>query len=117
MTIFFKTVLTIGVFLTLTLMAIIVLYTSQLRLRMQSFNSENVKLLDGMHEGLLILNKIDHTVAFCNRPSQKLLRGTMLHHDETEEPTLEVDSLSKLDEQARLMKPSVFYPIKVKIKE
>ena len=53
--------------------------------RLQLANSENIKMLDGMHEGLLVLNKPrlsnktgtwrPHSVAFCNKPAQKLINS------------------------------------------
>ena len=34
---------------------------------------ENAKLLDGMHEGLLILSKKERRTMFCNNTADKLL--------------------------------------------
>lgn len=36
-------------------------------------NTENLKLLDGMHEGVLILSKSNNKVIFCNKPAQNLI--------------------------------------------
>ena len=46
--------------------------------RLQIVNEENTKLLNNMHEGLLILRKPDQnndrrSVMFCNKPAEKLL--------------------------------------------
>lgn len=40
---------------------------------MTTINVENVKLLDGMHEGLLILSKTDCKAMFMNKTAQKLI--------------------------------------------
>ena len=53
----------------------ILLYISSLHSRMKSSNVENTKLLDAMHEGLLILSKADNESMFCNFPAQKLLKS------------------------------------------
>lgn len=34
---------------------------------------QNAKLLNGIHEGLLILSKVDKSILFVNKPAQKLL--------------------------------------------
>ena len=41
----------------LACIAIIILYISILHGKMKTQNDENIKLLDGMHEGLLILQE------------------------------------------------------------
>ena len=51
---------------------------------MRVFNVENVKMLDGMHEGLLILTKSSAStpnIMFCNRSAEKLLSRAMRHQD------------------------------------
>ena len=54
----------------LACIAIIILYISILHGKMKTQNDENIKLLDGMHEGLLILSKKDEKrIIFCNKPS------------------------------------------------
>ena len=40
---------------------------------LDSTNEENVKLLDAMHEGVLILDKKNQSVLFCNQPVKKLI--------------------------------------------
>ena len=62
-----KIALMIGVFFVNSLLAILILYISSLHARMKVCNTENIKLLDGMHEGLLILSKSTaKSVLFCN---------------------------------------------------
>ena len=36
-------------------------------------NMQHIKLLNGMHEGVLIINKDDKSAIFCNRSAQKLV--------------------------------------------
>ena len=85
----------IFVFLMCSLITMVVLYISELQYKMNTMNIENAKLLDGMHEGLLILTKSDpQTPMFCNKTAQKLLKGTMNHWDLTQ-LTEDVDSNRK----------------------
>ena len=53
-------------FLSMSLLAILIRYISTLHERMKTYNLANIKLLDGMHEGLLILSKASRTPMFCN---------------------------------------------------
>ena len=54
-----------------------------LHMRLKLTNTENIRMLDGMHEGLLVLNKSKDkegtaaasSVAFCNKPAQRLFSG------------------------------------------
>ena len=48
---------------------------------MNTANKENTKLLDAMHEGLLILSETGNDCMFCNNPAQKLLRGALEHFE------------------------------------
>ena len=57
------------IFMFTTVFAMIILYISTLHVRIKAFNVENIKLLDGMHESLLILSKTNNRVMFCNKPS------------------------------------------------
>ena len=41
----------------------------------------NLKLLDGMHEGVLILSKANRSVLFCNKPSEKFLEAALAATD------------------------------------
>ena len=43
---------------------------------------ENMKLLDGMHEGLLILAQDTKQVMFCNKTAQKLLIRAISYFNE-----------------------------------
>ena len=69
--------------------AMVITYLLTLHDKLEYTNIENIKLLDGMHEGLLICNKdcnsggksqicsfdeqnFERSVIFCNRPVKKL---------------------------------------------
>ena len=68
-------------FVCLSLFAMLLMYIAQLHRRMKNLNCENVKMLDGMHEGLLIVQKsttnsmrtLTNDIMFCNRSAEKLL--------------------------------------------
>ena len=70
-----------GTFAINALLSMILLYISSLHSRMKSSNVENTKLLDAMHEGLLILSKADNESMFCNFPAQKLLKSAVEHFE------------------------------------
>ena len=70
-----------GTFAINALLSMILLYISSLHSRMKSSNVENTKLLDAMHEGLLILSKADNESMFCNFPAQKLLKSAVDHFE------------------------------------
>ena len=53
------------------LLAMLIQYIASLQNRMKTFNIEKIKLLNAMHEGLLILSnseKVTRTAMFCNQP-------------------------------------------------
>ena len=70
---------------------------------------ENLKLLDGMHEGLLILSKSDNKAMFCNRPAHKLLSGAIESHGGVERATN--------SDNSKILTPDIFYPVKVDVKD
>ena len=86
-----KLALTLGQFLILTMIAMISLYISTLHQRLKRLNAENINLLDGMHEGLLILSKTTSSlraaakdqILFCNRTAEKLLTRAVSHQSST----------------------------------
>ena len=74
-------------FLNYCLVAAGVVYLKELQGTLDSTNEENVKLLDAMHEGILIIKKVDKEVIFCNQPAEKLLtkfigdsKEKVMHH-------------------------------------
>ena len=69
-------------FLFCSFIAMIIVYTKNLETKKDNALKANIQLIDGMHEGLLILQKKTETIEtpkqlFCNRPAMKLL-GTYL---------------------------------------
>ena len=88
-TIAFAITTAFSIFIVSTMLAMIFLFIAKLQTRLKSFNIENIELLDGMHEGLLILSKTDKKVMFCNKPSQKLLEGALQNLNESHTPEME----------------------------
>ena len=64
-----KLFLMLMLFMLCSMLAMVILYISSLQHRMKQYNVANIKLLDCMHEGLLILAKSDKRIMFCNKPS------------------------------------------------
>ena len=70
-----RILIAIVLFLVTSFLPIIVLYISRLHKMLSSQNQQNAKLLDGMHEGLIILSK-EHPkkrVLFSNKPIEKFI--------------------------------------------
>ena len=99
----------IGFFLLICFLAMGLIYVSKLHLKLKGYNVENIKLLDGMHEGLLILQKSNKGVMFSNKQSQKLLEGALSILNQSEEPT----KINENDTESLLLKPTVFFPIRM----
>ena len=90
----------VGVLVIVSFAVVVIDIVAILHKKLQLANQQNIKMLDGMHEGLLILNKAKATaaeqnsldtrlaqsVAFINRPAQKLINGFLGHgiDDKTE---------------------------------
>ena len=66
----------IASFVIYTMLAQLIIQIGRLHSKLKTAICENTKLLDGMHEGLLILSK-DKTIMFCNKPAKKLLIGAV----------------------------------------
>ena len=73
------------IFVIAVLFAIGIIYISDLNMRLKTVNSQNVKMLDGMHEGILILSKAEQTTMFCNKSAQRLLQRAIQHKFSDEE--------------------------------
>ena len=67
--VFSKMSLTFLLFIGSIFLAVMIMYVSKLHGRMSVTITENMRLLDGMHEGLLILSKEKQGIMFCNRPA------------------------------------------------
>ena len=50
-------------------------YISELQRQQNLANEEQIKLLNGMHEGLLILRTCEQKILFCNKPAKSLLKN------------------------------------------
>ena len=74
---------------------------------MKTFNGENIKLLDNMHEGVLILSKENNQAMFCNKSAQKLLLRIVNHH-EINSDLFDKSSYKKIDDEERILKLRVF---------
>ena len=59
------------------LLAIIIVYITELNTLLSNYTTQNEKLLDGMHEGLLIFSKSTKETLFCNMRATSLLKGAM----------------------------------------
>ena len=46
-----------------------IVYISQLQTKLVKTSTENIKVLDRMHEGVLIFSKETQSVIFCNEPA------------------------------------------------
>lgn len=66
-----------AIFIVNSMLSLAMLYISQMHSRMKSTNIENAKLLDGMHEGLLIVSQSSNKPMFCNNPAYKLLKAAI----------------------------------------
>ena len=62
------------------LIAILILYVTELHKTLGDYSKMNEKLLDGMHEGLLIVSKRTSQTLFCNQPATSLLKGAMTYY-------------------------------------
>ena len=76
-----KTIMSIAYVLALhlvnSLTATLFLYIAELHGKLHQLILENIRLLNGMHEGLLIISKTDQSILFVNRPVQKLLKNSL----------------------------------------
>ena len=94
----------------ISVVGIILLYISQLHRKMKTQNDENVKLLDGMHEGLIILSKRQRKrVLFSNNPIEKFINlaisAAVSRHDKLES--------EKQHTEHWLLSPKLFRPIQI----
>ena len=59
-------------FVSACLLGMVIIYISQLHARLEFSHVEHVKLLHGMHEGLVIFNRQQDSIMFSNKPAKKL---------------------------------------------
>lgn len=73
--IFVNFLITMMFFAGATMIAMVLIYISRLHCQLEQTNEQNVSLLNGMHEGVLIFKQNEAKVSeimFCNRPVKKL---------------------------------------------
>ena len=49
-------------------------YLAQIKGKMSHLIAENLKLLDKMHEGLIVVSESDRTIQFASKPAIRLLK-------------------------------------------
>ena len=104
-----KVSLAVALFVICMTLAIMLEYIGKLHARMKNTNTENMHLLDGMHEGLLIVDKAQKGVMFCNRPAQKLLNGAINRIGyELDNNGVPINPL---------LEPKIFQPVKIAVKD
>ena len=87
-TFFMAMFLVIAFFIACLVGNIVFLFIVNLNAKLDFSNQEHIKLLNGMHEGLIILNEEfkkengGQTVMFCNKPAKKLLTNFIGKLDE-----------------------------------
>ena len=59
-------------FVSACLLGMVIIYISQLHAKLEFAHVEHVKLLHGMHEGLIIFNRQQDSIMFSNKPAKKL---------------------------------------------
>ena len=63
-------------YVVITVMTFLFLYVRDLHGKMGKLIVENIKLLNRMHEGILIISKKDNSVVFANKPASEFLNNS-----------------------------------------
>ena len=71
----------IVIFIGAAVFASIVVHISNVHAKLHTANRENTKILNGMHEGVLILSSKLEKIMFNNHPTNKIVK-TLLNDDE-----------------------------------
>ena len=81
-------------YLAVNAFALLITYIQDIHRRLTSTNEDNIKLLNGMHEGLLILSKNEQSprVMFCNTPVKRIIDTYLAHHCTT--PDLQLNQIT-----------------------
>ena len=75
------------VFVICTMLSALLTYIAMIKAKLSGLMLQNLGLLDGMHEGLLIISKKEQATMFCNKQAQKITnnflgaKGIMLDKD------------------------------------
>ena len=97
-----------------SLIAIIIRQISQLHMKLRTQNEQNARLLNGMHEGLIIVSKKkDQKVLYSNRPIQKFINAAISAVESNGD--LQQENLDDLDYHW-LLSPKLFKPMQVSSK-
>ena len=75
-TIFLYAGLTFAFLVIITIGGMVIVHITEIHEKLHFTNEENIKLLNGMHEGVLILRHepgVQNDVMFCNLPALKLV--------------------------------------------
>ena len=72
--ILFNSGVVIGFLILQIILGMIIVHMSKIHSSLFLANEEHINLLNGMHEGILILSREDQSVMFSNKPTQKLIR-------------------------------------------
>ena len=56
-------------FIYASMIAIVLNYTTNLHGMLKRYIEQSANLLDGMHEGIVIISKVTNRTLFCNRPA------------------------------------------------
>lgn len=108
-----KVFLIVALFFMNSSLALLVKYVNGLHERIKVSNFESVKLLDGMHEGLLILSRDNQKICstmFCNFSAQKLLVKAIESYEHHR--IADLDRPNFLSDQQRVMQHSLFERVK-----
>lgn len=62
------------IFIICSLISMFVSYLAYLKGKMSHLIAENLKLLDKMHEGLIVVSESDRTLQFASKPAIRLLK-------------------------------------------
>ena len=101
------------------LLAMVLIYIMDLHLTLKKYVTTSERLLDGMHEGLLILAKDTNKTLLCNRKANSLLSGAQLAYEKTlpgyteSRPKHSNSSESSVD----ITQPKIFSPKQISVTE
>jgi len=52
----------------------VITHIAEIRYKLGKLLAENLKLLDGMHEGLIVISEKDYSLKFASRPAIAVLK-------------------------------------------
>ena len=107
-------ILSFSFFLLTLSVAMLIFYISELHSKLNVANSENMRLLDGMHEGVLIISKAKQRIMFANKPVRKLIECALDYYN------LLSNSLNRVkgtQTSSEVLNARLFTPVKISIQE